>query len=173
MFKTSNFLKQIKPQFLLTAAATLMATASVAAPAQAQELFRWVPAANGHVPPHAVLGGEETNRNLYLCRANYQGGVHPGKLVANNCNIGWGGDEIRLPNYEVLTKVQTTWVPASNGYIPSGAILGGQEPGRQLYICRANYQGGRHPGKVVANYCNIGWGGSEIRLPNYEVFVAQ
>jgi hypothetical protein len=64
------------------------------------------------------------------------------------------------------------WVGASNGAIPAGAVAGGSEPGRTLYICRARYNNGLHPGKVVAQNCNIGWGGKEILVRSYEVMVA-
>lgn len=141
--------------------------------AQSSEL-RWVGGSNGSVPPGAVVGGQEPGRQLYVCRANYQGGVHPGKIVGGNCNIGYGGAEITIPRYEVLTTSEPhriSWVGASGGRLAPNAVVGGQEPGRQLYVCRASYQGGVHPGKVVGSNCNIGWGGREITLPNYEVMV--
>jgi MFS family permease len=48
-----------------------------------------------------------------------------------------------------------SWAPASNGSIPPGAHAFGYEApdpakGAPLFVCRANYQGGLHPGKVVA-----------------------
>jgi len=64
--------------------------------------YKWVPAANGAVPKGAFIGGQEKNRKLYVCRVRYKGGVHPGKVVGRNCNIGWGGKEITIPRYEVL-----------------------------------------------------------------------
>jgi len=50
-----------------------------------------------------AAGHEANGTPLYVCRANYNGGVHPGKVVAGNCNIGWGGNEIVLHSFEVLT----------------------------------------------------------------------
>ncbi len=144
------------------------------APQKPQPALSWVSASNGQMPNGAVLGGQEPGRSLYVCRASYQGGVHPGKIVGSNCNIGYGGQEILLPNYEVLVQpaaVSLQWMPASNGQVPNRAVLGGQEPGRSLYICRASYQGGVHPGKIVASNCNIGYGGQEILLPNYDALV--
>ncbi|HEX2955939.1 MAG TPA: DM9 repeat-containing protein [Chitinispirillaceae bacterium] len=139
-----------------------------------EKVYEWVPASNGTIPPGAVVGGHEPGRDLYVCRATYHDGVHPGKLVGNCCSIGWGGREITLPNYEVLVSSVPSslqWVPASNGAVPSNAVVGGHEPGRDLYVCRAAYHGGVHPGKLVGNCCNIGWGGREIMLLNYEVLV--
>ncbi len=72
---------------------------------------------------------------------------------------------------ENLTSEPWTWVPAEGGAIPQGAVLGGSENGQPLFICRAQYNGGVHPGKVVGQNCNIGWGGREILNPTYEVLV--
>ena len=134
----------------------------------------WKAGSGGSVPSGAISGGSEPGRTLWVCRASYNNGVHPGKIVAQNCNIGWGGKEITLRNYEVLTGNSSAvrWVAASNGAIPAGAVAGGSEPGRTLYICRARYNNGVHPGKVVANNCNIGWGGAERLINSYEVLVA-
>lgn len=144
-----------------------------AAPAVAQDL-RWVPATGGAVPANAIIGGQEPGRTLPICRGAYNNGVHPGKVVAGKCNIGWGGREIELRQFEVLTgnAASIRWQAAPGGALPPGTFAGGQEPGRLLYVCRAAYRSGIHPGKVVAGRCNIGWGGKEIVLGGYEVMVA-
>jgi len=157
---------------VLTAAC--LAVLPLAGSAQQPPELRWVPGSNGSVPRGAVVGGQEPGRQLYVCRAQYQGGVHPGKVVGSNCNIGYGGREITLPQYEVLTTREPQrigWVRASRGALAPNAVIGGQEPGRQLYLCRASHQGGVHPGKVVGSNCNIGYGGAEVTLPDYEVMV--
>lgn len=144
------------------------------ASAAAQSGLRWVGAAHGSVPPNAVVGGHEPGRQLTICRASHGGGVHPGKVVGANCNIGWGGRELTIPRYEVLTTTapeRIGWARASHGQSVPNAVVGGQEPGRQLIICRASHGGGVHPGKVVGANCNIGWGGREVTLPSYEVMV--
>jgi hypothetical protein len=82
--------------------------------------------------------------------------------------------EVFTPNYEVLTaprSVRLIWIAASNGRVPPGAMVGGNEKGQSLYVCRAAYQDGLHPGKVIGRNCNIGWGGREVLRPNYEVLV--
>lgn len=134
---------------------------------------RWVPASNGYVPPGAVQGGNEQNgQPLFVCRAQYNGGVHIGKVVGQACNFGWGGAEVTMPQYEVLTGIQGRWVPGNGGYVPPGALQGGNEAtGQPLYICRSQYRGGVHVGKVVGQNCNFGWGGAEITMPQYEVLV--
>ncbi len=63
---------------------------------------RWVAAPNGNLPADAFVGGHEAGRFLAVCRANHRGGVHPGKVVGGNCNIGWGGEEIMHQDFEVL-----------------------------------------------------------------------
>jgi len=147
--------------------------ASPSQPASAQ--IAWVAGAGGSVPPGALSGGAEPGRpHLYIGRGQYQGGVHPGKVVGQNCNIGWGGREILLSHYEVLVApgAHAQWIAARGGQVPPGAVSGGGEPGRpQLYVCRGQHQGGVHPGKLVGANCNIGWGGKEILLPTYQVLV--
>lgn len=157
--------------------ATLLLASSSAILAQnnsGSEALNWVGASNGDIPPNAVVGGSESGRRLYICRAEYNGGVHPGKVVGNNCNFGWGGEEILAPFYEVLTaprNVRIVWIEASNGRVPAGAIAGGIEANEDRFICRASHNKGVHPGKIVGSNCNISWGGQEILKRNYQVAV--
>lgn len=132
------------------------------------------------VPSNAYIGAQETIlgtntiRQLYLCRGSYNGGIHPGKVVENYCHISYGGREIVLEHYEVLTNVakgSEHWVEASDGYVPDGAVMGGSEPQRTLYICRADYKNGKHLGKLVIHDCMFGWGGSEQTRRNYELLL--
>jgi hypothetical protein len=130
---------------------------------------KWA-ASTGRLPANAFIGGSEGSRKLAVCRAAYKGGTHPGKVVAGKCNIGWGGKEIVIGKFEVMTDkgVKLAWV---KGPSAKGMIIGGSETGRTLPVCRAAYKGGTHPGKVVAGKCNIGWGGKEIVLSTFEVLV--
>ncbi|MCI5227552.1 MAG: DUF3421 domain-containing protein [Candidatus Electrothrix sp. AX2] len=133
----------------------------------------WVPASNGEVPPGTLVSGHEANgEKLYECRAKYNGGVHPGKVRAEfkACNIGWGGKEISIPQYETYV----IWQEDSNGNVPSSAVVGGHESdGTKLYICKGNYKGGVHSGKVRSAFkgCNIGWGGLEVKVNPYQVLI--
>lgn len=75
-----------------------------------------------------------------------------------------------------LPSAVGTWVAASGGTVPAGAIVAGHEaaPGNEpLYICRATVNGGVHPGKLRSAFkgCNIGWGGKETVTGDYEVLV--
>ncbi len=125
------------------------------------------------IPGNAVIGGSEpSNPNLFVCRANYNGGVHPGKMVGDRCNISWGGREIVMDRYQVMVSAYPlNWVRANFGGIPGDAIPGGYENGKTLYICQASYMGGIHPGKIVDRNCDIAYGGKEIPVPNYNVLV--
>ncbi len=119
-----------------------------------------------------VIGGQEPGRQLPICRANYNNGTHPGKLVDGRCNISYGGKEIQVGQFQVLVGSGARWAGGANGSVPQGAFIGGQEPGRQLPVCRAQYNGGIHPGKLVAANCNFGYGGREIEARNYEVLLS-
>lgn len=129
------------------------------------QVLTWVPKTNS-MRADSVAGGSEPGRTLYICRASYQRGLHPGKLLAGNCNITYDGKEIVLANYEVLVG-KGTWGPPAAGL--RGAFVAGHENNRPLYLCRAQFNG-QHPGKVVAGSCNIGYAGEEKLIKSFEVF---
>lgn len=136
----------------------------------------WTSSSGGNVPEQSVVAGSESDgAPLFVCRANYNGGVHPGKVrkAFGGCNIGWGGGEHKVSQYEVYTSTQSYgWVSASGGSIPAGAVIAGKESnGDPLFVCRAKYNGGTHPGKIRNAFggCNIGWGGEEHKVISYEV----
>lgn len=135
----------------------------------------WVSMSAGDpLPAYAVIGGSQPHPYaiLYVCRANYRGGMHPGKWYQGNCNIGWGGEEISLSHYQVLaSRRPLTWVPTSFGRLPVNAIQGGYQHDGPLYICQGFLHGGMHVGKVYGQNCNIGWGGREELLTRYNVLV--
>jgi len=154
---------------------------SPAGSAAQEPIVLWMPAANGSVPANPIIGGYEPGRTLPVCRAIYNKGVHPGKVVGKNCNFGYAGKEVLAPQYEVLVgnpkllmqnPQLVRWVLAQSGQVPPGAFFGAYEPGRPILpICQAPYQGGVHIGKVVASNCNFGYGGLEILSPQYAVLV--
>lgn len=49
-----------------------------------------------------IIGGSEKGENRYICRGIYNNKIYVGKVVANNCNIGFDHREVRLDAFEVL-----------------------------------------------------------------------
>lgn len=82
----------------------LMLMLSIPSLAQNRKCIKWVEASDGYIPRHAVVGGDEDGDKLYIARAYYRGGTHPGKIKRgwDGCNIGYGGKEIMIRDYEIL-----------------------------------------------------------------------
>ncbi len=150
-------------------------------PAQAQ--VRWVsssldqPVPGGALAAGVELSGDNHGKTLYVCRAKHDGGLILGKLIGGQCNIPFGGKEIEYPNYEVAIYSGGSWGKPRRGY--TDAFIGGEYRGRPLYLCRARFitpsgfgqvDHGQHSGTVVNDRCNIGFGGNEEVLGDFEVF---
>lgn len=143
--------------------------------------INWVRMSRGQsIPNNAIsggteLGGDNSGTTLYVCRAAYNGSVHPGKLLNGSCSIGFGGKEIVLTTFEVATG-SGNWGKARAGY--SGALVGGRETGRTLYVCRANFREssgsginyGQYPGKIVEGKCNFAFGTKELSSSDFDVY---
>lgn len=59
------------------------------------------------IPDGALVCGREENGDpLFVARANLNGGLHPGKIrfAFGAAFIGFGGKEVPVNNYEVLTS---------------------------------------------------------------------
>jgi hypothetical protein len=111
--------------------------------------------------------------DLPVCRASYQGGVHPGKVWRGLCHFEWGGQELRVSDYEELVNVpanSVSWVkpvnypyPNNPYYVdaqtPNNTVNAGAQDGIAIPICHAAYNNGVHPGKWWKGKCLIGWGG--------------
>jgi hypothetical protein len=145
-------------------------------PIMAQNGLRWVQF-SGSLPSNTVYGGQENGRQLPVCRCDYNGGTHPGKVVGNNCNIGWGGKEIVVPYFDILLNdnAQLSWRSVSGGSIPAEAFIAGYENGNPMYVGKGDYAGGVHPGKIFYGggryILNIGYGGKEITLTDFQVLI--
>lgn len=141
-------------------------------------MITWVKATGGNIPDGAVVVGYEQNGlPLFSARAEYAGGIHPGKvrIEFGAANIPYGGNEVKVNSYEVLVG-SARWVSAENGEIPKGAIVAGREDdGTPLYAARAEYECGLHPGKVRPEFgaANIPYGGKEVKVSRYEVLVSE
>lgn len=134
----------------------------------------WLASSGGKILPGAVPAGREANgEKLFVCAAPFANGTHPGKVRPgfDGCHIGYGGQEQSVPFYTLMIG-KGRWVPGQNGQIPPRAVQAGQEAnGRPLYVCRAQFKGGVHPGKIgpSTGSCNIGYGGTELTITNYAV----
>src|ERR1700737_1880562 len=99
-------------------------------------MYQWIPASGGAIPSGAAENGREANGEaLFVARANLNGGVHPGKVRGEfgAANIGFGGKEVKVTNYEVLMN-PGNWASASGGQIPDGAVVfGHEEDGTPLF----------------------------------------
>jgi hypothetical protein len=144
--------------------------------------INWVRVTRGQsVPDRAITGGVESGGDgngaaLYVCRADYNGDRHPGKLLDGSCHIVYGGKEIVFSDYEAATG-SGNWGKPAPGY--AGALIGGREKGRALYVCRANFReliGSRtinyrqYPGKVVNGRCSFAFGTMELTSDDFDVF---
>ncbi|XP_044742243.1 BTB/POZ domain-containing protein 2-like [Chrysoperla carnea] len=141
---------------------------------------RWIPARNGQVPPNAVQGGYDQGRPLYVARAFHDDiAFIPGKLLPEYglTYIAWRGSEHSKDEYEVLCGCNFSWVPASGGRVPEGALPGGHtEYGEPLFIGRVAFPdrcltiGRIHRSRGLLY---ISFGGRETGFPDYEVLVVQ
>lgn len=140
-----------------------------AVPAPSANTLAWVRGPN--VPANAVIGGGQDGRPIPVCRATYQNSVHPGKVWGANCNIGYGGQEVLVASFDILTStgVAPKWVFGPT--VPANAVIGGQQNGINLPVCRASHLNSVHPGKVWNGNCNFGYGGREIVTPTFEILV--
>jgi hypothetical protein len=144
----------------------------------------WVTSSS--IPADAIVAGYESNGTpFYVCHGgtNEGYGLQPGKYRSgfSGCDFGYGGQEIYAPDFQFLVS---SWQSASNGSIPSNAIVGGcEEPlpgqgfcGASLYYCRASipFHNGLQPGKIERGFsgCHVPYGGQELIEPSYQVFVA-
>lgn len=133
---------------------------------------------NGVVPPDVVMAGEQDGKRILVGQADRaeDGSVHPGKIIGENgyfiCNYGYGGQEIVVEKgYRILVATPTLeWTPYT-GETPTNAVSGGKENGKDLIVCRGDYKGAIHAGKLIGTHCNIGWGGKEIELTSFEILV--
>ncbi|KAL2916007.1 hypothetical protein HK105_204431 [Polyrhizophydium stewartii] len=144
----------------------------------------WVPCNGNAIPPNAIQAGREADgKPLFVARASINGGVHIGKACQawrTGANISFGGREVAMVGYEVLVgnPAAVRWVPQHSYVtpqrIPGMLVQGGHEPdGQPLFVARATYMGGVHPGKAGTHLkgAHIAYGGEEFHLLDYEVLV--
>ncbi|CAO1428345.1 unnamed protein product [Diamesa hyperborea] len=148
--------------------------------------YSWVSSSVYSQPPHnAVLAGHDSDRSpLYVGRAMEGCATIPAKVIPckQACYVSFNGNEILKHNFEYLVGSGFQWVASSNGQIPSGAVVAGNDQsgevhyvvcGETLYIGRGQHCGSLTVGKIHPSHgcLYIPFGGSEIAIKNYEVLV--
>ncbi|KAJ1647030.1 hypothetical protein J3B02_000037 [Coemansia erecta] len=150
---------------------------------KSKEQLQWVRAENGAIPATGIAEGvERDGRPLFIARAFYKNGLHPGKAAPHLANGGfefsWGGQACRLSEYFVLTGDinRTKWVPVS-GAVPNDDSLrlvngGHEENGRPLFIAKADHAGSLQLGKAgnhLHNGMSFAYGNKELYKKGYFV----
>jgi len=108
----------------------------IGAPVMAQngmypgQSIRWRPAQSPFTPgPGAIQGGPGSDPNpgspMYICRAQDQGSLVPGKWVGGNCNVAFNNAEDVMSSYEVAYG-NAQWGPYQGNL--AGVIQTGHEP---------------------------------------------
>jgi hypothetical protein len=130
----------------------------------------------------AIMGGPGSDPNpgtpMFICRANVQGSIVPGKWVQGNCNVPSGGSEQIMRSYEVAYG-SARW-GAYQGNFYGLAQTGNNADGSPLFSCRVQYVDasgngyGYQPGKLASDgTCHIPFGGTEIvQNPPFEALYA-
>jgi uncharacterized protein (TIGR02145 family) len=148
---------------------------------KSQNTLQWIKINSGNeIPANAVVGGKDGDGSpLFVAHGNYEGNWHPGKTRKdwNGANIEYGGNEVTIEEYEVLTSTNSSslkWSNITAGNIPDNAVKAGQEGDRPLFACRCDYEGSKQVGKTWqgSSACNIGYGGGGFEIAEYEVLVS-
>ncbi|XP_065364664.1 uncharacterized protein LOC135957789 [Calliphora vicina] len=135
----------------------------------------WINCANGAAPSMAVVAGHDSDGDtIYIGRAEYSGDLLPAKVVPNKgkAYVSFGGQEVEVESYEVLSGLRYQWIPAANGDVPPAAVkVGRAADGDFLYAGRGNYEGSLTVGKVHPSHgcLYIPYGDHEVKLTEYEV----
>lgn len=138
----------------------------------------------------AFTTGDST-LNLPVCRAAYDGGMHPGKYWQNQCLFEWGNQKHAASQFQTLVNNgRMSWYKMTGTActslgcfnrrlpIPQNAIDGGRAGNAAgnviLYVCKAHKGGQWHPGKWYADKCNIEWDGGGLALDpiGYDAYIA-
>lgn len=137
-----------------------------------QQTLSWQAARAPFAPGRDAVAGGPGNSPapdgpMFICRAEVQGSMTPGKWANGKCNVAYGGREIVAHDYQVAYG-KAVWRQFGNRN-QSDLIQTGQEAdGTPLYSCRVRYRDsgrdvGYQPGKIVASgKCDISYAGREV-----------
>ncbi|XP_017849026.1 natterin-3 [Drosophila busckii] len=135
----------------------------------------WLHYSNGAVPQDPIVAGHDSDGDtIFIGRAFYNNDMLPAKVIPNKgkAYVAYGGEEIELENYEVLSGKFYDWLPAENGGVPDTAVqVGCNVDGEALYAGRGYHAGSLTVGKVHPSHgcLYIPYGAEEIKLFSYEV----
>ncbi|XP_063699510.1 uncharacterized protein LOC134830077 isoform X2 [Culicoides brevitarsis] len=142
--------------------------------------FTWVPSSQYQgVPGNAVIAGNDQDGSpIYVGRARHAGDLVVAKVLPSKqaAYVAYNGQEIFVPNFEVLVGDGFQWVGSGNGHTPDNAVIAGHTiNGEPLYVGRAHHEGSLTPGKIHKSHgcLYIPFGGVEHSIRSYEVLVAQ
>lgn len=143
---------------------------SIAWPVQAS----WVKQHQGQIPINAQAVDPQAMTPLYLCRAHFNKGLHPGQLKpgSHGCLVSSAGRTTYARHYEVLLNDDNyQWLPGDDD-LSSGLSAGteGLNSTYIFYICRARWQGHWYPGKIRRHVlgCRIADEDAEYAVHEYE-----
>ncbi|KAJ2487303.1 hypothetical protein IWW37_005302 [Coemansia sp. RSA 2050] len=144
--------------------------------------LQWVTASNGHIPPNPVQGGIESDGTpLFVARALYKGGLHPGKagqhLSGGGCTIGYGHKEVEISEYQVLCgdASKLRWVAQEGTLNIQGCVVfpaGHEESGEPLYVAKTLHDRSQQLGKCAPHIkkgMSFPYGHKELTTEKYMV----
>ncbi|CAH2085541.1 unnamed protein product [Euphydryas editha] len=153
----------------------------VDAPEPPPDVIHWVPSdpsSARNLKEMALVVGREAwdGSPLWAIRSHHSGHLIPGKLAIKHkaAYVPYYGKEVPVHNFEVLCAPSHAvhWLPASNGDIPTSAIIAGNtDTGEPLFLGRTRHKGSVTPGKVQGSSGGIfiSFAGKEISYQQYEV----
>ncbi|XP_001999760.2 uncharacterized protein LOC6573694 [Drosophila mojavensis] len=135
----------------------------------------WLHYSHGAVPQDAVVAGHDADGDtIFIGRAFQNNDLLPAKVIPNKgkAYVAYGGNEIELENYEVLSGQNYIWLSGANGEVPIGAVeVGRTVDGETLYAGRGYHAGSLTVGKVHPSHgcLYIPFGSEEVKIFAYEV----
>ncbi|XP_070508817.1 atlastin-2-like isoform X2 [Chironomus tepperi] len=122
------------------------------------------------VPEFAVLGGSDKNGSYYVIRAKRENEMIVGKYCPQlkKAYIPYGGREVEVTSFEILTHTRYIWRNKSNQ--TNRRIPGGYDIlGNTIYIIQAFHDGNLIPGKLHHNEAYVSNAGYEYKKAQWSV----
>lgn len=119
-------------------------------------------------PKNKVVGGYENGVNQYVCQGFVQDNVYSGKTWDGypHCNVAIDDQEVPCDDFTYLDSNAPMFWSKS----PSKKVVGGNAKGQKLYVCHADWLGGKHVGLSSAGSatCDFGYGGKKTSVADFE-----